>query len=670
MATDLIELKHAVEQLQKELQTNEARYYQVVKHEDSNENCFQQYLEGTGLGWWDWDVMTGEVTINQREADRLGYQLGEIEPLIESWEEVVHPEDMPGMTRELIRHLEGKTDCYEAEYRLHIKTGEWRWIRALGKVLARDRNGNPLRIVGTTQDITDQKKLLQAEREQRALAEALREVGIALSSTLDSEEILDLLLDQVARVVPYDSANIMLLKEGEVTRVSRQRGYAQFGQEAAEQIVATDFEIQNTPYLRWMAETAQPLVISDTAVDPNWVAFDFLSHVRSWAGAPITIEGQVIAFFSLDKTTPDFYQPKHARLLSAFAGQASLALQNAHLLEAARRRAEEAETLRQAGAVVVSTLQLDEAIERILKQLKRVVPHDSATVQLVRDGYLEIVGGHGWQDLSQVVGLRFPLPGDQPNTRVIERRKPLFLSKAEFKNIPIFEHVKSWLGVPLLLHSRVIGLLSLDSTQPNHFTRDHVRLVSAFADQVAIAIENARLFEAVQRIAITDPLSGLYNRHYFFELARREFERARRYRRPLSIILMDLDNFKQVNDHFGHIAGDEVLQTIAGRFHISLRQTDLLGRYGGDEFVAMLPETQLPSALKVAERLSASIRETSINVNDHQISLTMSLGVATLDDECTTLEVLIDRADQAQYRAKRAGKNRISRWEDTLAKIA
>jgi signal transduction histidine kinase len=197
------------------------------------------------------------------------------------------------------------------------------------------------------------------------------------------------------------------------------------------------------------------------------------------------------------------------------AGQLALALAKTRALEEAERRAQEAETLRRAGAAVAATLHPDEAIVRILDQLAQVVPYDTASIQLMRDGYLEVVGGHGWPDPSLVIGVRFPIPGPNPNTVVVELRQPLILGdvRREADRFPDFEleetaeFTRCWLGVPLIVQDHVIGLLTLDSVQPDYFTPDHARLAVAFADQVAVAMENARLYAALQEQ--TDELAVL-----------------------------------------------------------------------------------------------------------------------------------------------------------------
>jgi diguanylate cyclase (GGDEF)-like protein len=179
--------------------------------------------------------------------------------------------------------------------------------------------------------------------------------------------------------------------------------------------------------------------------------------------------------------------------------------------------------------------------------------------------------------------------------------------------------------------------------------------------QSETALRNA--LEEVERLAITDSLTGLYNHRHLFELSGREFQRAHRYQLPLSVMMVDIDEFKRVNDTHGHAIGDQVLQGVAECCRKELREVDVIGRYGGDEFVALLPETGLSAACQVAERLRKSIAEKVLDTKAGQITVTVSLGIAVLDDEHLTPETLIDRADQALYVAKHNGRNRVwSQW--------
>jgi len=348
------------------------------------------------------------------------------------------------------------------------------------------------------------------------------------------------------------------------------------------------------------------------------------------------------------------------------AGLVALAIAKVQAVEQARRRVDESETLRQAGAAVAETLRADEAVDRILEQLAKVVPYDTASVQLLEGDELRIVGGRGWEDPSLVVGIRFRIPGNNPNTVVIREGKPYFLPDAA-SAYPIFHelqhsrHINSWLGVPLKVHSRIVGLLSIDSAQLNHFTADYIQLAVAFADQVAIALENTRLFEEVQNLALTDALTGLYNRRGLFELGRIEFARAHRTLRPFSAMMIDIDHFKRINDTHGHPVGDQVLRELARRCRAGVRDVDFVGRYGGEELVILLPETELEACRQVAERLRSAIANQPMRVReDLELQVTASLGVALKNEATESLESLIECADQAMYAAKRKGRNRVA----------
>ncbi len=175
--------------------------------------------------------------------------------------------------------------------------------------------------------------------------------------------------------------------------------------------------------------------------------------------------------------------------------------------------------------------------------------------------------------------------------------------------------------------------------------------------QSETALRNA--LEEVERLAITDSLTGLYSRRHLFELAAHEFQRARRYQLPLSVMMVDIDEFKRVNDTHGHAIGDQVLQKVAERCRKELREVDVIGRYGGDEFVALLPETGLSAAGQVAERLRKNIAERTLDTKAGRITVTVSLGIALLDDGHLTPESLLDQADQALYAAKQNGRNQV-----------
>ncbi|WP_370324401.1 diguanylate cyclase, partial [Euzebya sp.] len=273
----------------------------------------------------------------------------------------------------------------------------------------------------------------------------------------------------------------------------------------------------------------------------------------------------------------------------------------------ARRRLDAAEarteTLALATQALGRTLELQEVFTAILSQLRLVVPYSSASVQRLEGRRLQIIGGHGFDNLDEILTLSFDLRADDnPNRLVIESRQPVILAEAP-EEYPAFREnphmpagIRSWLGVPLEFGDRILGMLSIDSREGDFYDDGHARIAQAFAAQAAIAIENARLFGEMRRMATHDSMTGLPNRRHLDDVGAQAVERARREGRAVSLLLFDLDRFKVVNDSHGHAVGDEVLCEIARRARALVRPQDVLARFGGEEFVVLLPDTDEPTA--------------------------------------------------------------------------
>jgi diguanylate cyclase (GGDEF)-like protein len=197
--------------------------------------------------------------------------------------------------------------------------------------------------------------------------------------------------------------------------------------------------------------------------------------------------------------------------------------------------------------------------------------------------------------------------------------------------------------------------MSVQSYEPNAYTTNQIRMLEAVAMQAAIAIENARLYGEVQRLAIVDELTGVYNFRGLMELGRREVERSRRFSRPLTMLFFDIDGFRNFNNIYSHATGNLVLEAVADRCRNVLRSVDILARYGGDEFVILLPETDISTALGIARRLRDEVALTRVKTSHGELSVTISLGVARLKDSMKTIGNLIDHANRAEHRAKEKG---------------
>ncbi|HEU5088886.1 MAG TPA: sensor domain-containing diguanylate cyclase, partial [Roseiflexaceae bacterium] len=217
--------------------------------------------------------------------------------------------------------------------------------------------------------------------------------------------------------------------------------------------------------------------------------------------------------------------------------------------------------------------------------------------------------------------------------------------------------------VPMQLGLQVLGALVLRAPLANRYDALDLESLELLASTCAIGLRNAQLFGEVQRLAITDALTGVYNRRHFLDLAHTELARANRSPAPLAMLMLDIDQFKRINDTYGHAVGDRALQSMVHCCRATLRTIDVLGRYGGEEFAVLLSGADEQQALMVAERLRQQIAEVPIPLGDREISITVSIGVAVRAEHSTlSLQTLLDYADKALYQAKSAGRNRVRLW--------
>ncbi len=222
---------------------------------------------------------------------------------------------------------------------------------------------------------------------------------------------------------------------------------------------------------------------------------------------------------------------------------------------------------------------------------------------------------------------------------------------------------KSCIIAPLICDNRVVGVLNLaDKDQPPGFTPEDISALELIRQLIGASIGNVKLFEKTQRQAKTDGLTGMLNHRTFYEILETELRRAQRYASKLSIIMADVDDFKHVNDEYGHRAGDMAIKQISRRLTACIRQIDIAARYGGDEFAIILPSTSLEDAVIVAERMVKTISEPPIVWEGHEIHLSLSVGVGQYDSDSCIADVT-KATDKALYAAKQAGKNQVKIFE-------
>jgi GAF domain-containing protein len=346
-------------------------------------------------------------------------------------------------------------------------------------------------------------RLFQAERKQRELAEALRQATVAISSTLDIEQVLDQILEQVNRVIPSDAANVMLI-EGNEARVVRWRGYDRFeGQNYVESVV---LHLDEVPCLRHMFDTRQAIVVADTTDDAAWTYLPEESWLRSFAAAPICARDKVIGFLNLDSTTPSFFEQVHADRLRVFADQASLALEHARLYRIEQRRAREAAALSAVAQALNAATDMDSVFRVVARELPHIVHYDRLGLALLtedgEDSVTFAFGGEVGGPLPS--GTTLPLQASAADVDIQQGRPHITLDLASEIDFPAERTLydagwRSQISVPLILSQSVIGSMTLTSYEIEAFAPDQVPVLTQVADAVAATVQTVRLYEEIVR---------------------------------------------------------------------------------------------------------------------------------------------------------------------------
>jgi diguanylate cyclase (GGDEF)-like protein len=255
--------------------------------------------------------------------------------------------------------------------------------------------------------------------------------------------------------------------------------------------------------------------------------------------------------------------------------------------------------------------------------------------------------------------------GEGISWRVFESGEAVYIP--DVRDIPDFRYyngekpeVRSFMSVPLLSKGKVVGILNINHPVPNAFDGESLATLRVLATYIAIAVENAELFHFVKSLADKDSLTLLHNHGAFHTRLMVEIERAVRYGRPLSVIMLDLDGFKEINDTHGHIVGDRILMMTAGVLCAHLRKSDVAARYGGDEFAVILPETDLVATSAIAGRIAAGISQVRLDTREGAtISFTASIGYAACLPDSPERETILNVADRLMYESKRRGRGGI-----------
>lgn len=334
---------------------------------------------------------------------------------------------------------------------------------------------------------------------------------------------------------------------------------------------------------------------------------------------------------------------------------------------ALRRELNSLRNLLSVAQVVVSSLDLDEVLQNILCSAMAILDVPAGSVALYEEKTCQLTL-HAHAGLSEVFLTRDRWrvkPGGLTH-RILSEGDILVVADCADHPLcanPLLrqEKIRSLVAVPLKVQQKSVGILYLDDFAPRAFAAEQIHLLSVLGSFASMSIDNARLHREMCHLARTDGLTGLYNHRIFSQLLKEELSRAQRYHLPLSLVMFDVDDFKRFNDTYGHPDGDRVLMAVAEILRDTLRQCDIAFRYGGEEFIALLPETGRDAAVQVAERIRQGIESESRRHLPQSIchGVTVSVGVAAYPADGESDDTLLKIVDGLVYRAKKYGKNKV-----------
>jgi len=404
------------------------------------------------------------------------------------------------------------------------------------------------------------------------------------------------------------------------------------------------------------AKQKRPIYVPDTTLDNRYIST--AAKTRSELAVPLMVRDTVLGVLDCQSEKPDYFDRETIDLLTIFSTQASMALQNARLHALERRRALQLEAINEIARQTTVVLDLKELLSKVCSLIQKAFQVSHVSILLREEEDLVLRAHHGTLTPSTAEIGRLSAANGLWG-RALEGNKTLIendvRSAADY--VGFYLETSSRMCIPLVSFGQTLGALVLDSARAGAFNASDVQPLESVADICATAIQNAHYVEQVKRLAYLDGLTGIFNRRFFELRITEEIERARRFDSGMGVIMVDIDEFKRLNDEFGHLLGDEVLRQVSSIFSQQLRKIDVVCRYGGEEFAILLSQTNPQHALAVAEKLRRLIEGWQFPGVPRPV--TISAGAAAYPDHGMTRDEIVEAADAGLYAAKLAGRNRV-----------
>ncbi len=425
---------------------------------------------------------------------------------------------------------------------------------------------------------------------------------------------------------------------------------------------------EHDPIVEYLRRERKPLTRESLAILPEFRSLWEQEKEQIKSGGielfmPLISRDRLIGILVLDKRQSGRYSLEDFHLLEDVTKRVAVSMEKEYLREQLNEREKELSVINRSSAIMTSNFDIQRTYDEFIQELKKVVDVSWAAIILIEENEVRFLAlsseiGSAWQ-----VGERMPLKGTAIEWVATRRKAMLESDLSQESRFPMGKYhlrqgVRSIAYLPLIVKGEVIGTLVVASCYPNAYSHRHLSLLEQLASQIAMPIENSRLYAKAEQEARIDELTGLLNRRSIDELIASEISRHSRYGGVFSLIILDLDSFKAYNDNYGHLAGDKLLRQISSIMKRAIRGADQAFRYGGDEFAIILPQTTIEAAYQVAERVRKRVAS---EVKGGYIPVTASLGLASWPADGIGANEVIAAADTALYHAKRSGGNRSYR---------
>jgi diguanylate cyclase (GGDEF)-like protein len=477
----------------------------------------------------------------------------------------------------------------------------------------------------------------------------LYDASQALLSTFDFDEVVQRILSIARDHFHLRNVAVLLLdSQGKQLSVCSQTGW----DSGMEKVTLPCHEGLTGAALT----TKQAVYAADVNKDSRYVCA--AQSTRSELAIPLMVRGEAVGVLDCQSDQLNFFDEETIYLLTLFSTQASIAIQNARLYSLERQRARQLEAINTIAQQSTAVMDLDDLLARVCSLIQNAFGVSQVSLCLREEGELVLRGYEGTLTACLPPGGRLPID-HEPWAGVLSTGGTVVENDltAEPDSIRMFAETASRMSIPLISFGQTLGVLSLHSSERNAFRACELQSLESVADICASSIQNAHYVERIRQLSYLDGLTGIFNRRFFELRIMEEIERARRGGSGMAVLMADIDQFKRLNDEFGHLLGDEVLRQVSSLFHQQLRKIDVVCRYGGEEFAILLTQTNADHAMGVAEKLRKLVE--SWQFPGVPRTVTLSAGVAAFPDHGRSRDELIRAADNGLYAAKQSGRNRV-----------